>query len=53
MKPLNEVRREEQKQTILKLKDLNLKTSKAYQLKLVLLDIWTYPTIYADQYFKQ
>lgn len=42
-----------QKQTMLKLKDMNLQTGKAYRLKLALQDMWTYPTIYADLYFKQ
>lgn len=44
---------EGQKQTMLKLKDMNLQTGKAYRLKLALQDMWTYPTIYADLYFKQ
>lgn len=44
---------EGQKQTMLKLKDMNLRTGKAYRLKLALQDMWTYPTIYADLYFKK
>ncbi|TXK66240.1 ISL3 family transposase [Paenibacillus sp. N3.4] len=44
---------EGQKQTMLKLKDMNLQTGKAYRLKLALQDMWTYPAIYADLYFKQ
>ncbi|WP_230190636.1 transposase [Paenibacillus sp. CECT 9249] len=39
---------EGQKQTKIKLKDMNLQTGKAYRLKLALQDMWTYPTIYAD-----
>lgn len=44
---------EGQKQTMLKMKDMNLQTGKAYRLKLALQDMWTYPTIYADLNFKQ
>jgi transposase len=36
-----------------KLKDLNLKTGKAYRLKLALQDLWTLPTLFADVYFRE
>jgi transposase len=39
-----------QKEKLLKLKDLNLKTGRAYRIKLAMQELWTYPAILADVY---
>jgi transposase len=44
---------EEQQQRVKKLNELNLKTAKAYRLKLAIQELWTYPTIFADLYFSR
>jgi transposase len=40
-----------QKETLVKLKDMNLLTGRAYRIKLALQELWTYPAIFADMYF--
>ena len=40
-----------QREQLIKLKDTNLKTARAYKIKLALQDFWTYPAILADLYF--
>lgn len=40
-----------QKEKLLKLKDMNLKTGRAYRIKLAMQELWTYPAILADVYF--
>ncbi|MEX2104073.1 MAG: ISL3 family transposase, partial [Bacilli bacterium] len=42
-----------QKQHFVKLKDMNLKTAKAYRLKLGLQDLWSVKAIFADLYFQE
>jgi transposase len=39
-----------QKEKLLKLKDMNLKTGRAYRIKLAMQELWTYPAILADVY---
>lgn len=41
-----------QREQLVKLKDTNLKTVRAYNIKLALQEFWTYPAIMADLYFK-
>lgn len=41
----------EQQQRVKKLNELNLKTAKAYRLKLAIQEMWSYPAIFADLYF--
>jgi transposase len=43
----------EQKETLLRLKDSNLQTGRAYRLKLALQDLWTTPHILADVYLRE
>ncbi|TXK83951.1 transposase [Paenibacillus sp. N3.4] len=43
----------EQKETLLRLKDSNLQTGRAYRLTLALLDLWTLPHILADVYLRE
>jgi transposase len=40
-----------QQEKLVKLKDTNLLTARAYRIKLALQEWWTYPAIYADLYF--
>lgn len=40
-----------QKEKLVKLKDMNLLTGRAYRIKLALQEMWTYPAILADLYF--
>ena len=40
-----------QQEKLVKLKDTNLLTARAYRIKLALQEWWTYPAIYADVYF--
>ncbi|QZT34570.1 ISL3 family transposase [Caldalkalibacillus thermarum TA2.A1] len=42
-----------QREQLIKLKDTNLKTARAYKIKLALQDFWTYPAILADIYFNE
>lgn len=42
-----------QKEHLAKLKDMNIKTGKAYRLKLAFQDFWCTPAIYADIYLKE
>jgi transposase len=39
-----------QKDKLTKLKDMNLKTGRAYRIKLAMQELWTYPAILADLY---
>lgn len=43
----------EQQETVLKLKDLNLKTARAYRIKLSLQDMWTKTPLFASLYFNE
>lgn len=43
----------EQKETLQRLKDTNLLTGRAYQLKLDLQELWTTPHIYADLFLRE
>jgi transposase len=43
----------EQKETLLRLKDSNLQTGRAYRLRLALQDLWTTPHILADVYLRE
>lgn len=43
----------DQQEKLLKLKDTNLKTAKAYRLKLALQDLWSIPQILADVYLNE
>ena len=43
----------EQKETLLRLKDSNLQTGRAYRLRLALQDPWTTPHILADVYLRE
>lgn len=40
-----------QKEKVVKLKDMNLMTGRAYRIKLALQELWTYPALLADLYF--
>lgn len=40
-----------QEEKLVKLKDMNLLTGRAYRIKLALQEMWTYPAILADVYF--
>lgn len=42
-----------QKEHLVKLKDTNLKTAKAYRLKLAFQDFWTYSALLADVYLRE
>lgn len=39
-----------QNQMLIKLKDTNLQTARAYRLRIAMQDLWSYPTIFADLY---
>lgn len=43
----------QQQEKMLKLKDMNLKTGKAYMLKLALQDLWAMPALLADVYLNE
>lgn len=43
----------EQHETVLKLKDTNLKTARAYRIKLSLQDMWTKSNLFASFYFNE
>ncbi|WP_407672927.1 transposase [Paenibacillus profundus] len=43
----------EQKETLLRLKDSNLQTGRAYRLKLSFQDFWSTPHILADVYLRE
>jgi transposase len=43
----------EQQETVLKLKDTNLKTARAYRIKLSLQDMWTKSNLFAGFYFNE
>nr|WP_268618794.1 transposase [Paenibacillus alginolyticus] len=43
----------EQKETLLRLRDSNLQTGRAYRLRLALQDLWTTPHILADVYLRE
>ncbi|KXG43745.1 ISL3 family transposase [Tepidibacillus decaturensis] len=45
--------KDRQKEDLVKLKDMNLKTGKAYRLKLALQDLWTIATLLADVYLRE
>lgn len=45
--------KDHQKEKMVKLKDMNLRTGKAYLLKLALQDLWTMPTLLADVYLNE
>lgn len=40
-----------QKENLVKLKDMNLQTGRAYRIKLALQEMWTYQAVYAGLYF--
>ncbi|WP_339061216.1 transposase [Tepidibacillus marianensis] len=56
---VNDIRKDEQNLTIneqkqfTSIKDLNLKTARAYRLKLAFQEFWNIPAIYADLYFER
>lgn len=45
--------KDDQKETLLRLKDSNLQTGRAYRLKLAMQEFWTTPHLFADMYLRE
>lgn len=45
--------KDDQKETLARLKDSNLQTGRAYRLKLAMQEFWTTPHIFADMYLRE